>query len=360
MFKRLCVIAALFALVGGIEPNAKAQNKNRNFIVMTRNMDTGSDYNFVLAAKTQFEAAVAVDATYKEILASGIPERADAIAAEIQQQLPDLVALQEVTTLRKGPVGGPATDVEADQLKSLLDSLNSRGVHYAPAAIQRNSDLEFTALELSSFTFYDARVTDFDVVLARTDLPVSQLKVEQVTQEHFTTILEFNMFGQTISVPRGWIAVDVKLRGKPYRLVDTHLESINYPVQIAQTLELVNGPTLANRPVILAGDINSDGSGSDAVLSASYQILVSAGFQDFWPVAHPLNPGFTNPLHGEDPYTPISVPNQRIDVILSKTNGKGIEAQEEFLIGNNLSDLTPQGFWPSDHAGVVESFRLLP
>lgn len=362
MFKRLCVLAALIALAGGIEPNAQAQNKNRNVVVMTRNMDTGSDYNFVLAAKSQFEAAVAVDATYKEILASGIPERADAIAAEIQQQLPDLVALQEVTTLRKGPASGPATDVEADQLKSLLDALNNRGVHYAPAAIQRNSDLEFTALELPSFTFYDARVTDFDVVLARTDLPVSQLKVEQVTQQHFTTVLEFDMFGQTISVPRGWIAVDVKLRGKPYRLVDTHLESINYPIQIAQALELVNGPAIANVPVILAGDINSDASGSDPdpVHRASYQVLVSSGFLDSWPTAHPLDPGFTNPLHGEDPYTPVSTPNQRIDVILSKPGGKGIEVQDIFLIGKGTDDLTAHGFWPSDHAGVVESFTLLP
>lgn len=360
MFKRLCMLAAFTAFVGAIGPHAKAQNKNRNLVVMTRNMDTGSDYNFVLAAKSQFEAAVAVDATYKEILASGIPERADAIAAEIQQRLPDLVALQEVTMLRRGTAGGPATEVVVDQLESLLESLNSRGLHYAPAAVQRNSDLEFTALELSSFTFYDARVTDFDVVLARTDLPVSQLKVEQVTQEYFTTILEFDMFGQKISVPRGWIAVDVKLRGKPYRLVDTHLESINYPVQIAQALELVNGPTITTRPVILAGDINSDGSGSDAVLSASYQILMSAGFQDFWPMAHPLDPGFTNPLHGEDPYTPVSAPYQRIDVILFKEGGKGIEAREEFLIGNRQSDLTPHGFWPSDHAGIVESFTLLP
>jgi len=197
-------------------------------------------------------------------------------------------------------------------------------------------------------------------VLARTDLPVSQLKVEQVTQQHFTTILEFDMFGQKISVPRGWIAVDVKLRGKPYRLVDTHLESINYAVQKQQALELVNGPTIANVPVILAGDINSDGSGSDSVLSASYQTLVGAGFLDFWPIAHPLDPGYTNPLHGEDPYTAVSTPNQRIDVILVKPGGKGIEARDVFLIGNTSSDLTLHGFWPSDHTGVVESFTLLP
>lgn len=360
MLKKL-VMVAIIGLFAAIPSNAQTQNKNRNLLVMTRNMDTGSDYNLVLAATNPVDAALAVNATYQEIVASGIPERADAVAAEIQHQLPDLVALQEVTTLRTGPAGGPATEVVADQLQFLLDALKNRGVHYAPAAIQLNSDLEFTALN-PPFTLYDARVTDFDVVLARTDLPFSQLKIEQVTQQHFNTILEFDMFGQKISVPRGWIAVDVKLRGKPYRLVDTHLESINYPVQIAQALELVNGPTIADVPVILAGDINSDASGSDPnpVHLASYQVLVSGGFLDFWPTAHPLDPGFTNPLHGEDPYTQFASPNQRIDVILFKSGGKGIEAQDVFLIGKGRDDLTEHGFWPSDHAGVVESLTLLP
>jgi endonuclease/exonuclease/phosphatase family metal-dependent hydrolase len=168
------------------------------------------------------------------------------------------------------------------------------------------------------------------------------------------------MFGQDISVLRGWIAVDLKFRGKPYRLVDTHLESINYPIQIAQALELVNGPTIANVPVILAGDINSDAAGSDPVLSGSYQVLISGGFLDFWPIAHPLDPGFTNPLHGEDPYTQFTTPNQRIDVILVKPGGKGIEAQNIFVIGKGADELTEHGFWPSDHAGVVEWFKLLP
>lgn len=166
------------------------------------------------------------------------------------------------------------------------------------------------------------------MVLARTDLPISEFKVEQVTKQHFTNILQFKILGTPIEVPRRWIAVDVKLRGKPYRLVDTHLESIDCTIQARQAEERVNGPTIADIPVILAGDINSDASGSDPVLSASYQIVISAGFQDFWPIKHPGDPGFTNPLHGEDPYTPLETPYQRIDVILVKPGGKGIITTE--------------------------------
>ena len=327
---------------------------------MTRNLDTGSDYNLVLNAGSPGEVVVAVFLTYQEVVDSNIPERADGIAAEIQQQKPDLVALQEVTTLLNGPLGGPATNVVADQLQALMTALAARGLHYAPVAAQQNADLEFPAYNPFSDTWFDARVVDADVVLARTDLPTSQLKIEQVTQQHFTAIKKFTILGHDVFVPRGWIAVDVKMRGKQYRLVDTHLESFDYVIQAAQADELVNGPALVDVPVILAGDINSDAGGSDALKSASYQILVSAGFGDLWPAKHPGDPGFTNPLHGEDPYTPVSTPDQRIDVILSKGGGKGIDGRNIFLIGNTTNDLTPHGFWPSDHAGVVEAFTLLP
>jgi len=48
VLKRLGVLAAILALLGAGVSNARAQNKNRNLVVMTRNMDTGSDYKFVL------------------------------------------------------------------------------------------------------------------------------------------------------------------------------------------------------------------------------------------------------------------------------------------------------------------------
>ncbi len=362
MLKRLGLAGVVLALLGAFASNAIAQNKDRNFSVMTRNMDTGSDYKLVLAAAiggNQLDFLLAVGATYKEVLDSNFPERADAIAAEIQQQQPVLVALQEVTTVLHGPLGGPATVVDADQLKALTDALQARGLHYQVLGSQQNVDLEFPALDPTSGSF-DARVVDYDVVLARTDLPVSQFKVEQVTKQHFANFLKMTLLGSELDVPRGWIAVDAKLRGKPYRLVDTHLESFDYTVQAAQAEELVNGPTVSDVPVILAGDINSDASGSDPVLSASYYILISGGFVDFWPILHPGDPGFTNPLHGEDPYTPVATPDQRIDVILAKQGGKGIDVRDVFLIGNTTSDLTAHGLWPSDHAGVVESFTLLP
>jgi len=84
--------------------------------------------------------------------------------------------------------------------------------------------------------------------------------------------------------------------------------------------------------------------------------LLGAGFIDVWSKAQPSDPGFTWPLHGEDPFTPIATPTQRIDLVLAR-GGFGVQGAR--LVGNNqLTDLTPSGLWPSDHAGVVAILQV--
>ena len=358
MFKRLAAVLVAIAFLGVGLTSANAQNRDRVSVVMTKNMDTGSDFGFVVSATTPLDLVLAVTATYQEIQASNIPERAGGVAREIQATRPYLVSLQEVTEVRTGPFGGPATTVVADGLKSLLASLAQRGLHYEPVAIQMNADVEAPAFD-PSFNLFDVRVTDFDVMLARTDLPVSEFKLERVEQQHFNAMLVFpTPTGQSIPFPRGWIAVDTKLRGKSYRVLATHLETFNLDLQAAQAIELVNGPAISDVPVILAGDLNSDANNPDPAQSPAYHIVVDAGFLDVWSTIHPGNPGFTWPLHGEDPFTASSSPGQRIDLIL--TRGSGVEARAIALTGNSLTDLTPSGLWPSDHAGVVALFQVLP
>src|SRR5438270_2861910 len=227
MLKRSITLMAVMA-VGLL--NASAQNKDRVLAVMTRNMDAGSDFGFITSATTPLGLIIGVTETYQEVVQSNIPERAQGIAAEIEAQKPDLVGLQEVTTLRVGPFGGPATSVVADQLQSLLAALSALGLHYAPVAVQQNADVEAPAVD-QSFNFFDVRLTDFDVMLARTDLPVSEFQLEDVQAQHYAATLVFpTVLGTSIPFPRGWIATDVKLRGKEYRAVTTHLESFNLDI----------------------------------------------------------------------------------------------------------------------------------
>lgn len=348
----LLVCAGTHSLFAG-----DGNNKDRALPVMTRNTDAGSDFGFVLAAAqnpnaTQTDLLVAITNTFAEMHLSNYAARADGIAAEIQATQPYLIGLQEVTTLRIDPFPGHATTVVDDALQSLLASLKRRGLQYAPIKIQTNADVEFPALD-QSFNLMSVGFTDYDVVLARTDLPVSQLKVEDIQAQHFETILAFPIGLQTVQFVRGWIAVDAKLRGKQYRFVTTHLETFENQAQAAQAEELLRGPLNTDLPVILAGDLNSDAHVPSFEHGPAYGIFLSAGFTDVWSEIHPGEPGLTWPLFAEDPFGPAT-PLQRIDLILVK--GEGIDASAIALTGT-----TPiNGLFSSDHAGVVASFKLLP
>src|SRR5215469_9471557 len=117
---RLLLVVLLF--VSSIS-YAFAQNGNRDhdLSVMTRNMDAGSDFGYILGAamdpnSTQVDMMSAITQTFLEMQMSNYAGRADRIAAEIQAGQPYLVGLQEVTTLRTGVYPGHATTVVDDQL----------------------------------------------------------------------------------------------------------------------------------------------------------------------------------------------------------------------------------------------------
>jgi len=344
----ISIVAA--ALIGVGAPFTTSADSQRFVTVMTRNVDEGTDLDFILAATSFDELLAAVAETYQEVVASNIPERAAALAREIRDAQPDVVGLQEVTKWRTGPLGGPADDVAFDLLQSLLDELEGLGLHYEPVAVVEDFDFE-----LPSALGFDVRRTDRDVLLARTDLKTSGFKLVNVQASVFDTKLEFDTFFGHIVVPAGWISADVKIRGKQFRLVTTHLDNLSPLVRFAQANELVQGPANTNSPVVLIGDFNSDAESGDPEQNGSYQLLRSSGFCDAWSKLHPSDPGFTWPLHDEDPFTPSSTPNQRIDLVLFRGLDRPLSAD---LIGNELSDLTASGLWPSDHAGLVVTLRL--
>ena len=319
--------------------------------VMTQNMDEATDFGPVLGASTVPALLSAVAGIYIEVQASAIPERAAAVAREIALNQPTLVGLQEVSLWRIGPFGTPpATTVAFDQLQSLLDALNRQGVHYAPIGIRTGLDAE-----APSALGFDVRVTDRDVVLARTDLPASQFQVLNVQVQNFATQLTVtNPVIGPLTIPRGWIAVDAQIRGTVYRFVTTHLEAVSIPVQIAQGNELLSGPGNTTNPLIFAADFNSAAAGGPDS-NATYGNFAQAGYEDAWAANFPGDPGFTWPLHGEDPFTSVSTPTERIDLVFVR-NGVGVLDTQR--IGNAFADLTPSGLWPSDHAGVVASLSM--
>lgn len=355
---RLIPVMLILVSTGSYAWSQVSNQRDRDLPVMTRNMDAGSDFGYILAAATDPQATqqdllAAISKTFFEMHMSNYAIRADGIAGEIQATQPYLVGLQEVTTLRMGTFPGPASTVIDDQLQSLLQSLQARGLHYAVLKVQKNSDIEVPAVD-ASFNLITVGFTDYDAVLVRTDLPVSQLKIQDVQAQHFNAILNFPIAGQDIPFTRGWIFVDAKLRGKDYRFVTTHLETFVNEYQAAQAQELLYGPLNTYVPTILAGDLNSDANAPSFQNGPAFGILVNGGFTDIWSLLHPTDAGLTWPNFLEDRANPDATPFQRIDLIL--TRGNGVEADSEQLVGT----APIHGVWPSDHAGVVATLKLLP
>jgi hypothetical protein len=87
---------------------------------MTQNMDEGTDFGLLASATTPAQFVAAVTATYQEVQASNIPERAAGVAAEIAVARPTLVALQEVSLWRTGSPGSPGSPLSVTLTSDFL------------------------------------------------------------------------------------------------------------------------------------------------------------------------------------------------------------------------------------------------
>jgi endonuclease/exonuclease/phosphatase family metal-dependent hydrolase len=345
------VLAVNLVTLGSVQ--TFAHNKDRGLNVMTYNMYLGSDFTDIFQAQTGQEVLLEVGEAYRDMLAGNVPERVAAIADQIEAGEPVLVGLQEVALWKTGPFlnEDPAADVTYDFLQLLLDELAARGLNYAPIVVQTNLDVELPGI-VTPTDFRDIRYTDRDVILARSDLRTSQLKIEGTQSGTFAARIPVTVLGQTITVVRGWASADVKFRGKTYRFLNAHLESIVEAIQVLQASELLAGPANTDLPLILVGDFNSDAEAS----GTAYLMLIGAGLTDIWDDLQPSDPGYTWPLSGEIPL-PTEQPTQRLDLVLVR--GK-ISLASADIHGESVADLTPSGFRPSDHAGVGAAVILQP
>lgn len=334
----LCVLAV---------PAVWADSDKRIVKVMTQNMDAGTDLLYVAGG-----GLAGVAPTYLEIRAKAqggdFSARADRLAAEIEVQQPYLISLQEVSRWIAQSTADPSQNLSVDQLDLLVAALAAHQQHYDVVAVNKLSDITLP-VDLPNPTLF-LQFTDRDVILARSDLKQSELDISNIQINRYQTILEFPVTA-TISVPilRGWISADVKIRGKKFRCVNTHLESFVAAIQGAQAAELVQVLNATTLPVVLAGDFNSNADQTATPLypddTPTYALIVNAGYTDAWSSLHPGDPGFTWALFFEDPPAPAS-PFERIDLIL--------ERNMTILDIQRVADYP----YASDHAGVVATLRI--
>jgi len=355
---------AVIALVLASQPADAAVEGKRDVTIMTLNVYLGSSLAPALNATTPQDFIMAVAQIYATVQYTNFPERAEAIANEIQDKEPALVGLQEVekwTTEGLNPPPG------YDFLEILQAALAARGLSYSVAAVSHNANIGPVPLVVSqticpvlpgpTFTC-GLTLEDRDVILVNDDTPGLAWSNPQSGRYAAQAVVDTPV--GPLSFDRGWASIDARLNHQPFRFVNTHLETEDYPdTQLAQTLEFLAGPAHGGT-VIAVGDFNSaaDGSTTD-----SYAWLTAPGnFRDAWNEDE-LGPGSsccqqsnTPPLAPGALNNPVSTLRTRIDLILSRGAARS-DGDEAVLIGDTPFQAMPP-FWLSDHAGVAAEVRL--
>lgn len=351
--RALASVLVAFALLVAAPSAAFAhppEQAKRQATVATYNLYLGADLTPLFTAAPGLPLVQAAAAVHAQMIATDFPARAERIAREIAEQSPSLVGLQEVALWQTAPLSDPTQlTTTFDFLEILLDALEAEGVPYAPVATNVNFG---GALPISGTTL--ASFTDRDVILARTDLPVSQLKLSNPFSANFQAALPLTIGGMPIQVPRGWSSIDVKLRGKSFRFVNTHLEAFSPLIRMLQAQELVGWMATSPLPVVLAGDLNT----LRGDLADAYGIFLGAGFVDAWVEAMGDDPGFTAGQRADLLNFPSEL-DHTVDYIMHNRDGN-LRAKKGSgeILGEEDQDRTDSGLWPSDHAGVSVTLRI--
>ncbi|MCA9734127.1 MAG: endonuclease/exonuclease/phosphatase family protein [Deferribacteres bacterium] len=325
--------------------------------VMTWNVYVGTDVNKILLATDPNTIPSLVAEALQDVVDANFPERAKAIACQVAKYRPQIIALQEVSLLRtQSPgdavIGGttPAENVLFDYLELLQQALRAKGMLYRVAARVENADVELPMLTgTSPMTFDDVRLTDYDVILARCDIPTWGKK--EVRYETHLAVPDFNLH-----VWRGYTSIKARLGNVIFKFVNTHLEQDNITdlFQLGQAQELITALAQDPTPTVLAGDLNTEPGDN------TYNFFLGNGFVDLWPLNEVMtnNPeGFTVSHDGDLRNTSVHL-DARIDYFMGLPGSISNFNVRATVIGDELRDRTPGGLWPSDHAGIVADIDI--
>ncbi|NNF59559.1 MAG: endonuclease [Rhodothermaceae bacterium] len=357
-FRRVLITALLGLLLLPFAPGCDTGGSDieTSVTVMTRNLYLGGDLFLLLQAQDATQVPALVQQLYfGSVVTSDIPARMAAVADEIEANDPDLVGLQEVTLYRTqspsdyvtGTTAPNATTVSFDFLQILLDALADRGLNYTVVATNENADVELPATA-NGTSFTDIRLTDRDVILARSGLTTSN-----VTEQNFAINASIPIGGTDFEFTRGYSTAEVMKEGVSFTFGNAHLE-VGGPAAVAQAAQaraLVAALGDTN-PLILLGDFNSGPDNTGADLEA-YNALTGA-FSDAWSVFRPNDDGPTC-CEAADLRNDTSELDTRIDLVLYDGD---ITPTAIGRVGEEPADQTPSGLWPSDHAGVVATLTV--
>jgi endonuclease/exonuclease/phosphatase family metal-dependent hydrolase len=371
----LVALLAAVAAIALIVPAASQAGKQTHKVsVMTRNLDLGADLQPVTQVSSFAELKDAAGVIVNEVDANKFPVRAKGLASEILKKDPDLVGLQEVPLFRDAPCSHPflppqASHVRYDYLKLLMKQLNKGKRRYRVVISHTLTDFEAPANTDGSPDHsceINGRYTDRDAILARRGVQTSRANAGT-----FSTLLVARLGGFDIPQLRGWTRVNAKVKGAPrFRFVNTHLEAFdnqksnhtnqgtdvkNGRVREAQAKELIakGGPATGNKPVVLAGDLNSDvktplkpGDG------LAHRALLKAGWRER-STSDPLSCCLKGDTLAVGHGAHRSQFDHKVDHVMTDS------PKQIKLIDSSVTGRQPvNGFWDSDHAGVFSTLKF--
>ena len=204
----------------------------------------------------------------------------------------------------------------------------------------------------------DASLTISDAILARRGNGVNTKKsaVGNYSAQYTASLL-----GGAVTLPftRGWAMTKAKVRGKTFRFVNTHLESVDDgTIREDQASELVAPGGPADHPkVVLAGDLNSDPASSDPESPPAFNRLAAAGFRSI------MGPQPTSGHAGSRAYANVN----ETGALLNNPNNLATESRIDHILTNSnkinrkgcgLIDKFANGLWLSDHVFVCAQLKV--
>lgn len=380
--KSICS-SILGALLVGVVSLSMAGEIN----VMTQNQYIGAD--LVLGAPTS-DPNAAIVSMLSTIAMQRPAERVRALAAEIAQRNPDVVGLQEAFTFECIPYLGFPTmpglgcddpqirDAFTDHLQSTEDALRGK---YVVAGKVTNLKIDAIPFVVNGYPAVLA-IEDRDAILVRAGLTAQPVdfttlgfcssRSDQGCNYQNPPVLPLPPPVGPIALKRGFLAVDVTVKGSNYRVFNTHLEqrllAPTLPetrlIQVGQANELLSvalGTWDGSKTMLVVGDMNSDPR--DKIVSppvpTPYEIFISAGFTDTWTLRPHAGSGLSC-CQEADLTNRQSELQERIDMIFSLP--RPLQVLDMKLLGTTMGDKTSPpgngGLWPSDHAALAAKLKF--
>lgn len=240
--------------------------------VMSRNLYLGADVAVALELLPDMPAAAQF--MWEQVAATDFDARVDSLAAELVQNRPDVVGIQEATTWTCRPSWLGSSTVVYDFLEQLLEATAAAGTPYVIAShdgVQAmNPGYSIPALPglttvTDPTTFQplfgaDAVACGFtigDALLVRADLADSVTAVGTADYE-----ATYSVVPVLFEIPRGYSWADIEFPQGGARFITTHLEYAwspgAAPSSSRQAQELINATKDWPMPLVVIGDFNSD------------------------------------------------------------------------------------------------------